>query len=207
MSYWGENEKVQRIKAKIPVRSYCGGKWRTNRTNKKYLAKDFEHRCAYCDDWDHYNGGERSYHVEHFAPKEKFPALEYVYDNLLYACPYCNEAKSDKWPSDRPEISVVGNEGFLDPCTEEYYKYIYRREDGSIGYNGELGKYIYNALNLYLKRHQVNYNLVRVNEKIKELEEIIQRKQEKGKETGQLEKLYHHLLAEFRYRVNELGCL
>lgn len=39
-----------RIKDKVPVRSYSGEKWKTNRTNKKYLALDFEHRCAYCDD-------------------------------------------------------------------------------------------------------------------------------------------------------------
>ena len=70
-----------RIKGKVPVRSYSGEKWKTNRTNKKYLALDFEHRCAYCDDWDKYNGGMRSYHVEHFAPKEKFPELKFTYDN------------------------------------------------------------------------------------------------------------------------------
>ena len=195
------------IKAKMPVRSYSGEKWKTNKTNKKYLAKDFDHRCAYCDDWDKYNGGERSYHVEHFAPKEKFPALKYVYDNLLYACPYCNEAKSDKWPSNKPEISVVRNRGFIDPCTEKYYKYIYRNEDGSIGYNGELGKYIYNELNLYLKRHQANYNLVRVNRKIDELEIIIQRKKEKGEEVEKLEKLHYNLLREFRHGVEELSRL
>ena len=193
-----------RIKAKVPVRSYSGEKWKTNKTNKKYLAQDFNHRCAYCDDLDRYNGGVRSYHVEHFAPKEKFPALKYTYDNLLYACPYCNEAKSDKWPSDSPEISVVGDKGFIDPCTEEYYKYIYRNEDGSIGYNGKLGKYIYNELNLYLKRHQVNYNLVSINERIKELRDIIRREKEEGKAVDQLEELQSMLLEEFWIDVNEL---
>lgn len=193
-----------RIKAKVPVRSYSGEKWKTNKTNKKYLAQDFNHRCAYCDDLDRYNGGMRSYHVEHFAPKEKFPALKYTYDNLLYACPYCNEAKSDKWPSDSPEISVVGDKGFIDPCTEEYYKYIYRNEDGSIGYNGKLGKYIYNELNLYLKRHQVNYNLVSINERIKELRDIIRREKEEGKAVDQLEELQSMLLEEFWIDVNEL---
>ena len=193
-----------RIKAKVPVRSYSGEKWKTNKTNKKYLAQDFNHRCAYCDDLDRYNGGMRSYHVEHFAPKEKFPALKYTYDNLLYACPYCNVAKSDKWPSDSPEISVVGDKGFIDPCTEEYYKYIYRNEDGSIGYNGKLGKYIYNELNLYLKRHQVNYNLVSINERIKELRDIIRREKEEGKAVDQLEELQSMLLEEFWIDVNEL---
>ena len=193
-----------RIKEKTPVRSYSGESWKTNKTNKKYLAKDFEHRCAYCDDLDKYNGGVRSYHVEHFAPKEKFPDLEFTYDNLLYACPYCNEAKSDKWPSDKAEVSIVNEEGFIDPCTEEYYKYIYRNEDGSIGYNGKLGKYIYDELNLYLKRHQVNYNLVRINKRIDKLEKVICTKKEKGESVEQLEEIQYILLKEFRSRVNEL---
>ena len=82
---------------------------------------------------------------------------------------------------------MVGDKGFIDPCTDDYYKYIYRNEDGSIGYNGELGKYIYNELNLYLKRHQINYNLISVNEKIEELGDIIQREKEEGKAVDQLE--------------------
>ena len=40
------------LKKEVPVRSYTGEKWRTNATNKKYLAIDFNHRCAYCDDLD-----------------------------------------------------------------------------------------------------------------------------------------------------------
>ena len=63
------------VKQKNPQRSYTGIMWRTNRENKKRLINDFEHRCAYCDDLDKYGGGSKVYHVEHFAPKEKFPEL------------------------------------------------------------------------------------------------------------------------------------
>lgn len=63
------------LREKKPIRSYHGEQFRTNPTNKKHLAEDFGHRCAYCDDLDTYGGGYRAYHVEHFAPKEKFPAL------------------------------------------------------------------------------------------------------------------------------------
>ena len=83
------------LREKKPIRSYHGEQFRTNPTNKKHLAEDFGHRCAYCDDLDTYGGGYRAYHVEHFAPKEKFPALRFDYDNLLYACPWCNRAKWD----------------------------------------------------------------------------------------------------------------
>lgn len=71
------------LREKRPIRSYHGEVFRTNRTNKKHLSADFGHRCAYCDDLDEYGGGYRAYHVEHFAPKEKFPELRYDYDNLL----------------------------------------------------------------------------------------------------------------------------
>uniref|UniRef100_UPI00403F8105 HNH endonuclease n=1 Tax=Paenibacillus sp. KS-LC4 TaxID=2979727 RepID=UPI00403F8105 len=46
---------------------------------------------------DKYNGGYIAYHVEHFAPKEKFEHLKYTYDNLRYSCSYCNIFKSNKW--------------------------------------------------------------------------------------------------------------
>ena len=112
------------LKKEVPVRSYMGEKWITNTTNKKYLAIDFKHRCAYCDDLDSIYGGQASYAVEHFAPKGKFPQLKYTYDNLLYACRFCNTSKSDDWPSKSSSINVVGERGYIDPCTDEYYKHL-----------------------------------------------------------------------------------
>ena len=124
------------IKRTIPKRSYSGEVWKTNKTNKKYLAIDFDNRCAYCDDLDKIYGGKRTYAVEHFAPKEKFPELEYVYDNLLYACSYCNGSKSDDWPSDDSKKNIVGDCGYIDPCSDEYYKHLDRDEEsGKINLN------------------------------------------------------------------------
>ena len=131
------------VKQKNPQRSYTGIMWRTNRENKKRLINDFEHRCAYCDDLDKYGGGSKVYHVEHFAPKEKFPELKFQYDNLLYACPFCNISKSNKWPSDSSAVAVVGNKGFIDPCTDEYEKHLGRHTSGEIYYKTTLGKYMF----------------------------------------------------------------
>lgn len=161
------------LKKEIPVRSYSGEVWKTNRTNKKYLAKDFKNRCAYCDDLDKIYGGYRTYHVEHFAPKEKFPELEFTYDNLLYACPYCNGAKNDDWPSEHPDISVVGDCGYIDPCTSDYEKHLGRRGTGEIYYKTSLGHYMYNHLRLYLKRHSIIYMMDKLQSKIIELEKSI----------------------------------
>ena len=188
---------MQKLKTKIPVRSYTGEKWKTNRTNKKYLSIDFDNRCAYCDDLDKYNGGYNTYQVEHFAPKEKFPSLRYTYDNLLYACPYCNRFKSNKWPSDNPNINVVGNVGFLDPCCKEYYEHLYRDDDGSIRYNSELGKYIYEELNLGLKRHRLLFRQVELNELIKKTQAKIIFLEKQGKDVSELKDILLPLLEEY----------
>lgn len=181
------------LKKQRPIRSYSGIMWTTNPTNKKHLREDFNHRCAYCDDLDRINNGYRSYHVEHFAPKDKFPSLKYEYSNLLYACPYCNGAKSDKWPSDDATINVVGVEGFLDPCKDEYYEHLHRNEDGSIGYDSELGKYIYKELNLGLKRHKVLYRMNEIEEQLYKLEEKRKGKSRKGENTTGIEELEEKL--------------
>lgn len=185
------------LKLEIPKRSYSGNKWVTNPTNKKYLRKDFKGRCAYCDDWDDINGGARYYHVEHFAPKDKFPLLKFDYGNLLYACPYCNGSKSDKWPSNDANVNIVGNEGFIDPCDEEYYKHLHRNEDGSIGYDTDLGKYMYEELNLGLKRHKILYRMGELHIQLSELERVIYEKKEKGDDVTELESLMGKLSTEY----------
>lgn len=170
------------LREKRPIRSYHGEVFRTNRTNKKHLSADFGHRCAYCDDLDEYGGGYRAYHVEHFAPKEKFPELRYDYDNLLYACPWCNRAKWDIWPSDNSKINVVDSEGFIDPCTEEYDKHLIRLPDGSISGITPRGKYMRKTLQLYLKRHEIIHNLDKLKRKRDELKNSVAKDKLQGKE-------------------------
>lgn len=175
------------LREKRPIRSYHGEQFHTNPTNKRHLAKDFGHRCAYCDDLDAYGGGYRAYHVEHFAPKEKFPALQFDYDNLLYSCPWCNRSKWDRWPSDDSKVNTVGEEGFIDPCSEEYDKHLERLSDGSIAGITPLGKYMHSTLQLYLKRHAIVHNVDKLNRKRKELEASIAVDKRSGKDCSKKE--------------------
>lgn len=175
------------LRKKLPVRSYHGEKFQTNKTNKKYLARDFEYRCAYCNDLDFYGGGYQAYHVEHFAPKAKFPMLQFDYDNLLYACPWCNRAKGDKWPSNDPKINIVGDMGFIDPCTEEYDKHLKRLPDGSIIGITPLGKYIHKELHLYLRRHAIIHNVDKLKQKVYELQKSIESDRLEGKDCSKKE--------------------
>lgn len=192
------------IKKERPVRRYSGIKWTSNITNKKYLKEDFNNRCGYCDDLDIFNGGSRTYHVEHFAPKEKFPDLEFEYSNLLYACPYCNGFKSDKWPSNDSKINVVENKGFLDPCKDEYYHHLHRNNDGSIGYDSELGEYIYRELHLGLLRHQIIYKLSELYSGFELLDEKIKNKKMAGDNTADLEEILSKVAVNFVRSFKEL---
>lgn len=193
------------LKKEVPVRSYTGNKWHTNKTNKKYLAIDFKNRCAYCDDLDKIYGGSDLYHVEHFAPKEKFPELKYKYDNLLYSCSYCNLSKNDDWPSDNSEINVVDNQGYIDPCLEEYNKHLDRNDEtGEIYYKTELGKYMYNHLKLYLKRHSIIYMMDKLQSKICELEDSIENDKKNGLDTQKKEQfleVYYKNFFKYYYQI------
>ena len=185
------------IKDKKPVRSYTGEKWKTNSSNKKRLAEDFEHRCAYCDDYDKYGGGYNSYHVEHFAPKEKFKQLQFTYDNLLYSCPYCNISKSNKWVGNTATENIVGDKGFIDPCTDEYYVHLKRGESGEIIYATKIGEFMYYELSLYLKRHKILYNLEKIRIRKKLLKEKIDLKKHNNENVDKLEALYRALCVVF----------
>lgn len=188
---------MKKIKKIIPQRSYSGEVWKTNISNKKRLIKDFHNSCAYCDDLDIYSGGPNNYHVEHFAPKNKFPHLKYTYDNLLCACPYCNISKSNKWPSESSYINVVGNIGFIDPCCSDYYKHLARNENGSILYLTELGKYMYFEMKLYLKRHEIIYNLEQINERRILLKKKISEREKEGRNTDKLVEAYKNICVLF----------
>lgn len=192
------------IRSNPPKRSFSGIKFTTNKANKAHLAKDFQNRCAYCDDADSYSGGERNYHLEHFAPKSLFPQLKNTYDNLLYSCPFCNISKSDKWPSNNFNVSVVGNEGFLDPCENDYYKHIKRKSNGELYYVDDLGKYMYQHLSLGLLRHRCIYVLNQIDIRIERIEQIIKSNAIDEKHKNILSSLKNELLHYYRYYSKQL---
>lgn len=122
---------------------------------KPYLRDDFNKRCGYCDCDDYHIGGSRGYQIDHFRPKKKFTSLANDYSNLVYSCPYCNRAKWDKWKNDN---------GFIDPCSDEYNDHLYRNEVGQIFYHTERGKYIFEELKLGLERHETIWQMRRLEE-------------------------------------------
>jgi uncharacterized protein (TIGR02646 family) len=147
---------VQKIK---PTRT-CTKSYSGYSSFKEHLEKDFNKSCGYCDDPNLHYGQKLDYHIDHFKPKSKFPKLETNYDNLVYSCPYCNRAKSDKWK--------VKN-GFIDPCSQEYDKNLQRNDKGQIQSITVRGKYIVQHLQLHLRRHEIIWTLSRLKEQMQQL--------------------------------------
>ena len=159
--------RVHRVR---PERSRDVPQKNSYREYKDYLRSDFKERCGYCDDDDSFLGGARGYHIDHFAPRKKFSELECDYDNLVYSCPFCNGGKWDHWPSTCPRTSVVGDEGFIDPCSSEYDLHIERDNSGRLIAKTQLGQYIWKKLKLGLMRHKMIWRYGQLEERINELE-------------------------------------
>lgn len=120
---------------------------------RKDLRDDFNCACGYCDDSDEFLD-KSTFHIDHFAPKSKFPQLELVYENLVYSCRFCNVSKSNKWAMYDHTPSNNGTKGFIDPCKDDYEKHLYRSEKGVILPASKLGEYMIKELNLGLIRHE-----------------------------------------------------
>lgn len=145
--------KIQKLK---PSRT-CKKKYANYRDFKPYLRDDFNKRCGYCDDLDTACDGWRGFHIDHFRPHSivRFAILKHNYSNLIYSCPYCNNKKSDTWKD---------VDGFIDPCETEYDNHIYRNSEGRIEYKTDRGKFIFDNLNLGLKRHELLWCIENLNE-------------------------------------------
>jgi len=121
---------------------------------RKELREDFHQSCGYCDDSD-LRTDRIAFHIDHFAPKKQFPELERLYDNLVYACRYCNIPKSNHWVGDDANQPNDGSEGFVDPCNAEYDAHLGREPSGRIFGKTDLGRYIVKRLKLGLLRHEL----------------------------------------------------
>ncbi|MCI8362192.1 MAG: HNH endonuclease [Clostridia bacterium] len=133
------------------IRRTCDKKYKTCEPYRKYLQKDFKHRCAYCNTLD-FIVKPLSYHIEHYIPRDTFkkkkPELETSYNNLMYACPKCNQKKGELFEGDN-ELERLDNDLFYNPVNVDYNEIFYRDEYGTIGSNDEKGRNMITLLELY----------------------------------------------------------
>lgn len=143
------------------------------------LRTDFNGRCGYCDDSDAYCD-PICFHIDHFAPKSRFAALETAYGNLVYACRFCNMRKSNHWVGSDPTASNDGERGFVDPCEHSYDDHLERSAEGAIVSKTVLGQYMSRRLSLHLVRHQVLWNSRRARRLRDEIDPLIERYRQSG---------------------------
>jgi hypothetical protein len=145
-----------------PVRT-CNKVFNDYRKYKPYLREDFNKRCGYVNCGDFWFGGPRTFHIDHFKPKSKFPALATTYSNLVYCCSYVNILKSDD------------DEEYLDPCDTNYNEHFGRDAEGNIYPKKESDKaqYMFRKLKMYLKRYQIIWLLDELTQRIDELDKIM----------------------------------
>jgi hypothetical protein len=89
--------------------------------------------------------------------------------NLIFSCSYCNLAKSDKWISENENVNIINDEGFVDPCHDDYKDLFFRDSTGKIMPKSELAKYIHKELKLGLKIHSIFWTLERLYDNIVKL--------------------------------------
>ena len=164
----------------------------------KTLREDFQERCGYCDDSDRLR--IRSYTIDHFIPQNPKGFIHDIkpnnYYNLVYACRYCNSAKTNKWPTKNHKVHNDGKMGFIDPVEKEYTDFYKRSNKGKIepvDDKNVLAHHIIEELKLWLPIHERMWKL----EKIKKLNELIQSKLdnvEAGEYKIELEQLHYQIL-------------
>lgn len=144
----------------------CTKLYNNYRDYKAPLTKDFFSKCGYCNDHDSWAGGRRGMQIDHFAPKKKFAHLINDYSNLIYACFYCNNNKSDDWVTENATQSICSNgiTGYIHPRLATYDKAFTRDESGKIIPQNEVAVYMYTKLALGLKRHALIFLLEKLND-------------------------------------------
>jgi len=181
----------------IPRRT-CTNKYSTYTAYKPYLRSDFRKRCGYCDDIDSVCGGVRGFHIDHFRPKVPFSHLKNEYGNLVYSCPYCNNAKSNDWPSGVENITILDDgSGYLDPCDIDFDNHFERYDHGRIRPKTTVGKYMYKKLKLGLRRHQLAWAFEQLEMTLRELDSELNNTQLDGIDCIKALKHYQRLTSEY----------
>ena len=135
-----------------------------NKYNERYKQEDiktslsviYKNKCAFCEQ------RVEQAHIEHYRPKSTYFWLAYSWDNLLLACPDCNQAKSNHflieneivalYPSDLADIHVLASKynqleqpKLIHPELEEVSSFIVFDEHGHISSDNERVNYTINT--------------------------------------------------------------
>ena len=141
----------------IPVRRGNAPNVKTYHEYKPLLREDFHERCGYCGDHEFFR--DTFYEIDHFVPKTIAPERNKDYSNLVYSCRTCNNSKRAKWPTKKADKPNNGNEGWVDPCDNDYSKQFERLSDGSVKSKTILGQWMWRELSLGNPIHRLKWSL------------------------------------------------
>lgn len=163
------------VRIKAPKRRLTPDKSERGKNHSKHrpnLKEDFNHHCGYCGAYDGFGYRGTNFEIDHFIPKEFLKKTNSAigfckYDNLIYSCRSCNNSKSSLWPSEDENIHNKNNEGFVDPCIDEYEEHLYRTSEGAILWKSDLGKWMATIAFEFDKREKEikiiwSYNQIRI---------------------------------------------
>jgi hypothetical protein len=168
------------------------------------LSIDFLKRCGYCNGVDLYRTSP--FEIDHFIPRkrDKKPFLtiktETDYSNLIYACKSCNNAKSNKWPTNNESVSHENDEGFIDPCDVLYEQQFHRLQNGQIRATTKLGLWMLKELKLDKPQHEIIYNLEQLDSIIDQIVPNLEKL-----EDIDISKRINCLLLKYRAYIRQLG--
>lgn len=132
------------VRRTSPTRSENGNNYRKHKPD---LREDFNQHCGYCGSYDSFGYSRTYFEIDHFVPKDFLLRTRSSiglskYSNLVYSCKFCNNYKTQHWPSQRDDVYIKGDTGFIDPCDPDYEKHLYRTDEGAIMWNTPIGKWL-----------------------------------------------------------------
>ncbi|MGV3459948.1 MAG: HNH endonuclease [Flavobacterium sp.] len=159
------NETPKRRDIKTTVAKYSD--------HRADLKKDYKCRCGYCGDTDVWR--TVWFEIDHFVPQKYLKTIKDTdYSNLVYACRSCNNAKRANWPTGEELVHHRNDEGFIDPCDDEYDKQFERHDNGKLTHRTPLGKWMYYKLKLYKPQHEVIWQIEALDELIDDCEKLLE---------------------------------
>ena len=114
---------------------------------RTYVRHDFEECCAHCQLHELWRGGDDSFEIDHFRPKDDklFPERRRDFYNLYWSCKRCNKRKENQWPSD---IMIARGIGFVDLCQDTFDMHYVVKSDGQLESLTPSGDYTIKSLRL-----------------------------------------------------------
>ena len=136
------------------------------------LQEDFYHMCGYCGKTEDVT--RNAFEIDHFVPQKYDESRKNDYNNLVYSCYVCNRKKASIWPSKNAGVQFSGNQGFIDPATEDYDKHLERDEKGAIHGKTEIGRYMEKVFAFDLRPMHEVWQMMQLYEKKRQLREKIE---------------------------------